>query len=68
MTEDEIYEVVKEERRLANLTQRDLSELSGWSRHAINKMETGHTSIRVGTLIDLCDCLGLEVLILRRDE
>ena len=50
-----IGEVIKEERRLANLTQEQLAEKTGTKKSFISRIENGHSDIQLSTLYRLLE-------------
>jgi ribosome-binding protein aMBF1 (putative translation factor) len=59
-----IGEIIKEERRLANLTQDELAERSGTKKSFISRIENGHSDIQLSTLFRLIELgLGRKVLL-----
>ncbi len=50
-----IGEVIKEERRLANLTQEQLAEKIGAKKSFISRIENGHSDIQLSTLYRLLE-------------
>lgn len=53
-----IGEVIKEERRLASMTQAQLAEKTGTKKSFISRIENGHSDIQLSTLYKLLE-LGL---------
>jgi Predicted transcriptional regulator with C-terminal CBS domains len=53
-----IGEIIKEERRLSNLTQEQLAEKIGTKKSFISRVENGHSDIQLSTLYRLIE-LGL---------
>jgi DNA-binding XRE family transcriptional regulator len=53
-----IGELIKEERKLANLTQEQLAEKIGAKKSFISRIENGHSDIQLSTLFKLIE-LGL---------
>lgn len=53
-----IGEIIKEERRLAKMTQEQLAEKIGAKKSFISRIESGHTDIQLSTLFRLLE-LGL---------
>jgi HTH-type transcriptional regulator/antitoxin HipB len=53
-----IGELIKEERKLANLTQEQLAEKIGTKKSFISRIENGHSDIQLSTLFKLIE-LGL---------
>lgn len=53
-----IGEIIKEERRLANMTQEELADKTGTKKSFISRIENGHSDIQLSTLFRLIE-LGL---------
>jgi len=53
-----IGEVIKEERRLAHMTQEELADKTGTKKSFISRIENGHSDIQLSTLYKLLE-LGL---------
>ncbi len=53
-----IGEIIKEERRLASMTQEQLAEKTGTKKSFISRIENGHSDIQLSTLYKLIE-LGL---------
>lgn len=53
-----IGEIIKEERRLANMTQDELADKTGTKKSFISRVENGHSDIQLSTLFKLVE-LGL---------
>ena len=53
-----IGEIIKEERRLANMTQDELADKTGTKKSFISRIENGHSDIQLSTLLKLIE-LGL---------
>lgn len=53
-----IGEIIKEERRLANMTQEELADKTGTKKSFISRIENGHSDIQLSTLFKLIE-LGL---------
>ena len=51
-------EIIKEERRLSNLTQQQLADKTGTKKSFISRIENGHSDIQLSTLYRLIE-LGL---------
>lgn len=67
MTNAEIGELVRETRVSQGLSYRDLAERCGMERsstRALRKVENGE-DYALGTLVMVCDALGLELLVRR---
>ncbi len=50
-----IGEVIKEERRLANMTQEQLADKTGTKKSFISRIENGHSDIQLSTLYKLLE-------------
>jgi len=50
-----IGEVIKEERRLASMTQEQLAEKTGTKKSFISRIENGHSDIQLSTLYKLIE-------------
>jgi len=53
-----IGEIIKDERRLANMTQEQLAQKTGTKKSFISRIENGHSDIQLSTLYKLLE-LGL---------
>jgi len=53
-----IGEIIKEERRLASMTQEELAEKTGTKKSFISRIENGHSDIQLSTLYKLLE-IGL---------
>jgi HTH-type transcriptional regulator / antitoxin HipB len=53
-----IGEIIREERRLASMTQQQLAEKTGTRKSFISRIENGHSDIQLSTLYRLLE-LGL---------
>jgi Predicted transcriptional regulator with C-terminal CBS domains len=53
-----IGEMIKEERRLSNMTQEQLAEKTGTKKSFISRVENGHSDIQLSTLYRLIE-LGI---------
>lgn len=59
-----IGELIKEERRLAHLTQQQLADKTGTKKSFISRIENGHTDIQLSTLYKLLEVgLGRKISI-----
>ena len=56
-----LAECLKEQRRLAGLTQEQLAEKIGTKKSYISKIENGHTDIQLSTLFRIFNGLGKHV-------
>ena len=52
---------ISQARNLKNLTQENLSELTGLSVSAISRIETGHNSTSLKTLSKICNVLDVSL-------
>ena len=50
-----IGEIIKEERRLANMTQDELADKTGTKKSFISRIENGHSDIQLSTLFKLVE-------------
>jgi HTH-type transcriptional regulator/antitoxin HipB len=50
-----IGEIIKEERRLASMTQEQLAEKTGTKKSFISRIENGHSDIQLSTLYRLLE-------------
>ena len=50
-----IGEIIKEERRLSNMTQQQLAERTGTKKSFISRIENGHSDIQLSTLYRLIE-------------
>ncbi len=50
-----IGEVIREERRLASMTQEELAEKTGTKKSFISRIENGHSDIQLSTLYKLLE-------------
>jgi ribosome-binding protein aMBF1 (putative translation factor) len=50
-----IGEVIKEERRLASMTQQQLADKTGTKKSFISRIENGHSDIQLSTLYKLLE-------------
>ena len=63
-------DLVREARRRANLSQRELAERAGTTQSAIARIETGHSTPSFDTvlrLVRLCG-LDLDIMLVERDD
>lgn len=59
-----IGELIREERRLAHLTQQQLADKTGTKKSFISRIENGHTDIQLSTLYKLLEVgLGRKISI-----
>ena len=57
----ELIEIIKERRRVLNVTQETLAELSGVGLRTLKQFESGKGNPTLQTIQKLADTLGLEV-------
>lgn len=50
-----IGEIIKEERRLSNMTQQQLADKTGTKKSFISRIENGHSDIQLSTLYRLVE-------------
>lgn len=50
-----IGEIIKEERRLSNMTQQELADKTGTKKSFISRIENGHSDIQLSTLYKLVE-------------
>jgi len=58
---NQISSTCKDRRLFLNLTQKQLSELTGIKQAEISKFESGKKDLFVGTLVRITDALGLQI-------
>ena len=56
-----LAECLKEQRKLAGLTQQELADRIGTKKSYISKIENGHTDIQLNTLFRIMNGLGRRV-------
>jgi len=57
-----IGEIIREERKQANMTQEELAEKTGTKKSFISRIENGHSDIQLSTLFKLIEIgLGKEI-------
>ncbi|MBF5027099.1 helix-turn-helix transcriptional regulator [Planobacterium sp. GCR5] len=56
-----LIESIKERRKILDVTQETLSEISGVSLRTLKQFESGKGNPTLQTLQKLCDALGLEI-------
>jgi len=64
MKESELGIIIKNKRKLLQMSQKDLSLKSGLSIKVIRHCENSSFSIRIDSLIKLCDALHLDIKII----
>jgi transcriptional regulator with XRE-family HTH domain len=63
MISESIGNIIKGKRTSLNITQQRLSDITGISVHAIINIETGKGNPTVEVLNNLCEALGLELVV-----
>lgn len=61
MTLSKIILQIKERRKVLNVNQETLSEISGVGLRTLKKIESGVANPTLETLTKICDALGLEL-------
>ena len=61
MSPGKLGQALRDRRKLAKITQRDLAELSGLSVHTLSDLESGKGNPTLDILSRVCDVLGLEI-------
>lgn len=61
MAADVLGEAIYRERMRQQLTQGQLADRAGVSRHVIGRIERGHPTAEVGIVLAVIDALGLQV-------
>ena len=56
-----LAEVLKEQRRLAGLTQQELADKIGTKKSYISKLENGHADVQLSTLFRIFAGLGKRI-------
>lgn len=60
-------EQLRQRRREMRLSQQELADLASVAVRSVHAAEHGKPTLRLDTLTDLCDALGLELRIVLRD-
>ncbi len=63
-----VAKMLKKARAQANMTQQSLADFSGVGLKAIRTLEQGGNHVSLGKLDQLCEFLGLQVVVLPRDN
>lgn len=66
MKTEELGNLLRQRRKLAKITQRDLAELSGLAVHTLSDLESGKGNPTLEVLSKLCAVLGLEIRVQAR--
>ena len=61
MKPEKLGQVLRSRRKLAKITQQDLSDLSGLSVHTLSDLESGKGNPTLEILSRVCEVLGLEI-------
>ncbi len=61
MAFQELINQVKERRKVLNVTQETLSDISGVGLRTLRQFERGKGNPTLKTIINICDALGLEM-------
>jgi len=61
--ESTLGEIIKRRRKILNITQEQLSEVSGIGKNTINKIELNKTNPTINTVMKILDTLGYELFI-----
>lgn len=62
----ELGRVLRERRRQLGLSQQELADLAGVAVRSVHAAERGKPTLRLDTLADLSEALGLELALVRR--
>jgi y4mF family transcriptional regulator len=54
-------QMIKKARKAQQLSQMDLQDLSGVSASVIYKLESGRSDVALGSLLAVCEALGIEL-------
>ena len=63
MSKKKFGSIIKERRKILNINQEDLSEISEVALHTISDIESGKGNPTLQVIYRLCDVLGLELSI-----
>lgn len=66
ITSEQLGQTLRDRRKLAKITQQDLSDLAGLAVHTISDLESGKGNPTLEVLSKLCAVLGLEIQIVPR--
>ena len=61
MNHSEIISIIRERRKVLNITQTMLAELAGVSLHTISDIESGKGNPSLDVMLGIADTLGLEL-------
>ncbi|MBQ8953391.1 MAG: helix-turn-helix transcriptional regulator [Clostridia bacterium] len=61
ITAEQMGAIIRDQRKMKNLTQQDLAQAAGVSVQAVSKWEVGQSLPDVTLLPDIADCLGLSL-------
>jgi transcriptional regulator with XRE-family HTH domain len=60
-TRKDIVQAIKKARKSKGITQKEVSEQTGYSRTDYSKFEKGLINITLDRLIDICNVVGLKI-------
>ncbi len=63
----QIGKMIKDRRKIMNMTQQELAKYCDLSHTGIGKIEMGKADVKITTLLKLCKILGLELTIQFKD-
>ena len=63
----QIGKMIKDRRKIMNMTQQELAKYCDLSHPGIGKIEMGKADVKITTLLKLCKILGLELTIQFKD-
>ena len=63
MNRKEIIYLIRKRRKSLNINQKDLADIAGISLHSLSNIESGKGNPSLGLLTQLCDVLGLEIIV-----
>lgn len=66
MSPEELGQVIRQRRKLAQVTQADLADLGGLSVHTLSDLESGKGNPTLEVISKLCAVLGLELQLVPR--
>ena len=68
MTARRIGDAIRFARITRKMSQRELGAQSGYRQAMVSKVERGSTQVRLQTVLDLLEYLGLEIRVVGRNE
>ena len=66
MSAEQLGQVLRERRKLAKITQKDLADLSGLAVHTLSDLESGKGNPTFEVISKVCAVLGLDLQIVPR--